>query len=464
MKLELFGCAGGMAEGFRRAGITFDMVVDKDPDACDSYEQNLGHRPVQLDARDLLRMARLGWRPESPIQLFVADPPCTPWSRAGKREGTEDERDMLHDTTELIVLLKPVAFLVGNVPGLDDSTNWPIVQSTLGALPGYCVDYRALNAADYGVPQRRIRPFWFGHPKSTPCLRWPVPTHGDPLSIGHPELGDDRKPWRTCRDALKHLPLEELGKPGHMRMRKQNGKQHGSVADKPGRVVGTSNLSDGNTLMGNEKHPPNSPDEPSHTVTAKANQGAQGAHVLLTHPDGSKPKRTREFHNGHPSAELDKPAPTVTCEGAHTHSHATVLKVEGKGGYHVPQSPDKPSATITAPVPGPRSRKALTWPWDRPSTTIQRDERIDPPGHHPREWRSKSDPNCVVLSEKAAAILQGFPEDWVFGGRTKKTRWSQIGQAMPPALAEAVAQGIAAWLTAHAENFQTETPRVTTVG
>ena len=85
--MELFGCAGGMAEGFRRAGITFDMVVDRDPDACDSYEQNMGHRPLQMDARDLLRMARLGWRPKAPIQLFVADPPCTPWSRAGKRTG-----------------------------------------------------------------------------------------------------------------------------------------------------------------------------------------------------------------------------------------------------------------------------------------------------------------------------------------------------------------------------------------
>jgi len=51
-------------------------------------------------------------------------------------------------------------------------------------------------------------------------------------------------------------------------------------------------------------------------------------------------------------------------------------------------------------------------------------------------------PDAIILSELAAAILQGFPEGWVFSGKTKKARWSQIGQAMPPALAEAVARAI----------------------
>jgi site-specific DNA-cytosine methylase len=51
-------------------------------------------------------------------------------------------------------------------------------------------------------------------------------------------------------------------------------------------------------------------------------------------------------------------------------------------------------------------------------------------------------PDAIILSEHAATILQGFPEGWVFCGRTKRARWSQIGQAMPPALAEAVARAV----------------------
>ena len=196
--------------------------------------------------------------------------------------------------------------------------------------------------------------------------------------------------------------------------------------------------------MGNEKHRPNTPDAPSYSVTAQ-DRGAQGASVLLLEhpPDGGPVKPKRDFHNGHPASEPDAPAHTITCEGGHAHSHGSVLKVEGKGGYHVPQDPDRPSATITAPVPGPRSRKSLTWPWDRPATSVTTRDALAPPGHHGHS--EQFGPNCIVLSEKAAAILQGFPEDWVFSGRTKKARWSQIGQAMPPALAHAVAGGIVQW-------------------
>lgn len=51
-------------------------------------------------------------------------------------------------------------------------------------------------------------------------------------------------------------------------------------------------------------------------------------------------------------------------------------------------------------------------------------------------------PNAITLSERAGAILQGFPERWVFAGKTKRSRWSMIGQAMPPPLAEAVGRSI----------------------
>jgi site-specific DNA-cytosine methylase len=57
-------------------------------------------------------------------------------------------------------------------------------------------------------------------------------------------------------------------------------------------------------------------------------------------------------------------------------------------------------------------------------------------------------PNAVVLSERARAILQGFPEGWQFLGDTKKSRAGMIGMAMPPPMAEAVARSIVAWFAA----------------
>ncbi len=431
MNIELFPCSGGMAEGFRRAGIEFDLAFDADPNACDSYKANLGHRPVQMDVRDLLRMVRAGWRscrtwpqpwPSSwsgdavdQIDVLVADPPCTPWSRAGKRKGTGDERDMLGSTIELIHLLRPRAYVIGNVPGLDDSTNWPTVQRALEPLRaiGYCVaDFLRLDAADYGVPQHRVRPFWFGH-LDGPCLKPPAPTHGDPAFVAHGQLPgvDGLRPWVTCREALGHLPPAELGRPVRMRKRDCNGKQHGSIADAPARVLGTSNLSDGNVLLANAKHPINTPDAPSMVIRSKSHAGAQGGAVLA----------------------LDEP-PTRKKRPPWT---------QGPQWSRV-TSPDAPSPTVltgTQRIGG--NGVKLDWPWDRPSTTVARDPRIPPPGHKPEHWGALlSGPDAVLLSERAAAILQGFPEGWVFAGKTKTSRWSQLGQAMPPPLAEAVARSV----------------------
>lgn len=460
MNLEFFSCSGGMAEGFRRAGITFDMVVDWDPDACASYEANLGTVPWRMDARDLARMLRLGWQPAGGVDLIVADPPCTPWSRAGKRQGTGDDRDMLLVTVEIIRMLRPRAYLIGNVPGLDDAPNWPTLQRALAPLgaAGYCIaDYAALDAADFGVPQHRVRPFWFGHLEG-PCVRWPAPTHGDPddPSVHSPLPGLGLPPWVTCRQALGHLPPDELGRPVRLRSRAQHSVQHGSVPGKPARVVGTSNLSDGNVLVPegnpashlrrktprtpqsergldadepartvratrtwgagqlttNERHPINTLDAPSFTLATKGNmQGAQGAACLALSSPPEKPKRGGSSQGEQWSRvhSPDAPAPTVLTD---------TDRATGNG-------------------------VKLEWPWDRPATTVQRDERMAPPGHKPEDWGNiMSAPDAVLLSERAAAILQGFPEGWTFSGKTKTARWSQLGQAMPPALAEAVARAV----------------------
>lgn len=361
MKIELFSCAGGMAEGFRRAGLRFDVVIDKDANAVGSYERNLDHRPIQMDIRDLIRLVELGWRPSEPPELLVADPPCTPWSTAGKRLGLDDDRDCLRETVTLIRALRPRCYLIGNVPGLETAPNLHIVHETIGSLTaeGYCVaDFAKLDAADYGVPQHRVRPFWFGH-LDGPCLKWPARTHGRPsetLAIG--ELG--LAPWVTCRDALGHLPSDEIGRPVKLRRR------HGRKAGKKPRV-----------LFDERRREPTSPEWP-----------------------------------------WERPATTVTKEDR-----------LARPGHHDPN------------VPGDQF---ANWMDERPSTTVMAgDPTTGGPGHGSINKR----PGAVVLSEKAATIIQGFPEDWVFEGKTKAARWSQIGQAMPPALAQAVATSVLAWLS-----------------
>jgi len=335
-------------------------------------------------------MAAAGWSPGGELDLLVADPPCTPWSRAGKRLGLDDERDMLRETCELIRHLRPRHFLIGNVPGLDDKPALGALRRTIGSLArlGYCVDYARLDAANYGVPQHRHRPFWFGH-LAGPCISWPAPTHGDPVSCSLPHLPgiEQLRPWVTCRQALAHLSVEDLGRPVKLRKRSCSSEHHG-----------TSTLSDGNVLLTNKKHPVNRLDAPSFTITSKGDgRGAQGACVLAVHPD-------------HPAARLEAPAPTVRGGG------------DGHSAPHM----------------------VLEWPWERPATTVTSRPGLAPPGHHDESFAIMSLPDAIVLSEKAAGILQGFPETWVFAGKTKRSRWSQIGMAMPPPLAHAVATSVLA--------------------
>ncbi len=401
--LELNSCAGGMALGARAAGIEFAVSVDWSDDACATYERGLGHRPLKLDIRELHRLVLAGWRPAPALDLLVADPPCTPWSRAGNREGIADERDLLLVTVDLVRALRPRCWLIANVPGLDDGPNWPTVQATIGSLGDrYAIDFRRLDAADYGVPQHRVRPFWFGRPHNSASLAWPVPTHGDPRSLGHAELGESRRPWVTCREALSHLSGDEIGhevrvrrlprtsraKPGHKL----------SDADSPARALTKNTHSDG-ALIERSKHPISHANKPAHCITASDGGGAKGGRV---------------------------------CE----------------------------------------------WPWDRPSTTLQREERIAPPGHHGKSFMSAAEldrpattvtardeigqphrngrdgtsrsTNAIKLSERAALILQGFPDGYWVAGKTKRARWSQIGQAMPPPLAGAAFSSIARWFAAHA--------------
>lgn len=499
MNVELFGCSGGMALGFRQAGIEFHVVVDASEHACRSYRQNLGRRPRQMDARDFLEKLKRGWRPYgkrwSGCDLLVADPPCTPWSRAGKRLGQDDERDMLAVTMSIIEVLRPARWVIANVPGLDDAGHWdsvvkPVIGHTAVRL-GYCVDYASLNAANYGVPQTRVRPFWFAHRAGTACIQWPRPTHADPGSLRSATLPgiDPLKPWVTCREALGHLSLEELGKPVLLRWRNPDEKRrrldHAGDADRPARTQTATRPGPRNsaTLVVNPKHMPASPDAPSPTVTAK--DRCQSSDVLAVHDrhppsDLDAPARTQVFGNGvsppgsvlamsrdlHPPSDADKPSQTITSQSHHRpdgviavgdgpkammrpqeagrpartltgnrqdSSHILAERRVGQwasGGSHQPSRADRPALVQTAAAGSSTSQlmeAGETWPWSTLPSLSTEDGRYS---------------RGVKLSERARLILQGFPEDWVLDAPTKTARSSMLGQAMPPPLAAVVARSI----------------------
>jgi len=113
-----------------------------------------------------------------------------------------------------------------------------------------------------------------------------------------------------------------------------------------------------------------------------------------------------------------------------------------RGGPRRDHPPSEPAPTITG---GDTGIVRLSWVHERPSTTVQGDPRIGRPGHKDRDkGESQFAVDSVRISVEEAAIIQSFPPDYPWQGN-KTARYTQVGNAVPPLLAEhilAMATGI----------------------
>ena len=154
--VSLFSGCGGMDVGFDQAGFQRVWANDFDSDAQAVFRLNLG----EIDGRDITTV------PEDEIpdcDIITAGFPCQPFSNAGNRKGVYDERGELYlECLRIIERKKPRAVLFENVKGLLSSKHQSgkklidVIKEDLEKL-GYRVNYKVVNASDYGVPQNRER-------------------------------------------------------------------------------------------------------------------------------------------------------------------------------------------------------------------------------------------------------------------------------------------------------------------
>lgn len=303
--LELFAGAGGMALGLEAAGFTHRALVEWDHDACATLRANAGgparwepSAVLEVDAR-LFDYCGLG-----SIDLIAGGVPCQPFSLAGKHLGNGDGRNMFPVLLDAVRAIRPRAVLVENVPGLlrpgfrpyfdyvlaqlslpsmrqEESESWlghyrRLTRELAREGSEYVVGWRRLNAADFGVPQRRHRVFI--QSIRTDVARdceWPVETHSEAALLEAIESGDyslrhglppsfprgvlatrsgradalfgHPRPWRTVRDAIQGLgpPTAAVPVNGYAR-----GRDHeavpgarrypghtGSVLDEPSKTL-----------------------------------------------------------------------------------------------------------------------------------------------------------------------------------------------------------------------------------
>lgn len=330
--VELFAGAGGLGIGVSQAGFAPVAVVEWDRWCCDTIRENKAKRvdPVaswpitEGDVREFSFRAI-----KENVTLVSGGPPCQPFSLGGKHRGYLDHRDMFPQAIRAVRELQPKAFLFENVKGLTRTAFANYLEyirlqlkhpeicaksdeewlSHLARLEqhetsgrqerglAYNVVMRVLNAADYGVPQKRERIFIVGF-RSDLGMEWtfPAPTHSEDALLwnkwrsgsywGEHEVSRKARPsegpgkaraerlrqepvgmkaWRTVRDAFKGLPDPEY-------------HPEAALAFPDHRYIPGARSYPGHT---------GSPlDEPAKTLKA-GDHGVPGGENMLRRPDGS---------------------------------------------------------------------------------------------------------------------------------------------------------------------------------
>lgn len=216
--IDLFAGAGGFGLGFEMAGFDIPLSLEMDLWACDTLRYNhpqktiLQHDIREYNTADSIRsMCR--FKPD----VVIGGPPCQGFSIAGpaKKDPKDPRNSLFTNFAQWIRYLEPKAFVMENVKGLLARRNGEgekvidIIRNTFTSL-GYRVEVWVLNAAEYGIPQIRERIFIVGHYESAD-IGPPLKTHTLNSNLGGiPQLslfnGYILQPALTLWEAISDLP------------------------------------------------------------------------------------------------------------------------------------------------------------------------------------------------------------------------------------------------------------------
>jgi DNA (cytosine-5)-methyltransferase 1 len=193
--IDLFCGCGGLTQGLKKAGFRVVWAVDNDPSAVAAYKANYkGVEVKEADIRTLdhAKIKRQLKLKKGVLDLLAGCPPCQGFSTLRTANGAydvSDERnDLLHQFYIFAKAFVPKAVMLENVPGLAETHRFKLFLARMRKL-GYEGEFKVLDAADYGVPQRRRRLIYIAGRRFAATLAEPS------------------KRLKSVRDAIAKLPL-----------------------------------------------------------------------------------------------------------------------------------------------------------------------------------------------------------------------------------------------------------------
>ncbi len=262
--VSLFSGVGGLDLGFINAGHEIIWANDNYADAVETYKKNIGKHILLKNIEDV----SIDEIPNHDI--LIGGFPCQGFSVANMKRTESDARNKLYlEFLRVLINKRPKFFVAENVKGILSLSKGKVFEMILEdfSSAGYNVKYKVLNAANYGVPQKRQRVIIIGIRKNiAQNISHPEPTHSENDFTFY-----NTKPWVSIGEALKNIPDPD---------KKNNLKNH---------TYSKFKLKF-NGYLGNRAI---DPDKPAPTVTARGD--SKGGVVVLHHPSNLRRMSVREL-------------------------------------------------------------------------------------------------------------------------------------------------------------------------